>query len=98
MSGLHVGPGPVEVSSISVPEVAVAVAPLQSLLQRELVLHVHARRAHGQLVQASNFSWLGYPQDTSPSSRNLLPGLAQQEQPQVRRRRPSGPGGSATSM
>ena len=28
------------------------------------------------LVQADNFSWFGYPDDTEPSARNLLPGLA----------------------
>ena len=27
------------------------------------------------LVQASNLSWFGYPEDPSPSARNLLPGL-----------------------
>lgn len=27
------------------------------------------------LVQASNYSWFGYPEDTSPSARNFVPGL-----------------------
>ena len=34
--------------------------------------------AHPQvdLVQGSNFSWFGYPDDTQPSARNFLPGLS----------------------
>ena len=28
------------------------------------------------LVQASNLSWFGYPDDTLPSARNFLPGLS----------------------
>jgi hypothetical protein len=28
------------------------------------------------LIQADNFSWFGYPDDTVPSARNLVPGLA----------------------
>jgi hypothetical protein len=32
--------------------------------------------AQVSLVQADNFSWFGYPDDTEPSARNLLPGLA----------------------
>jgi hypothetical protein len=27
-------------------------------------------------VQGDNFAWFGFPDDTEPSSRNLLPGLA----------------------
>ena len=30
------------------------------------------------LVQGENFSWFGYPDDTSPSARNFLPGLHSQ--------------------
>ena len=27
------------------------------------------------MVQNSNFSWFGYPDDTEPSTRNFFPGL-----------------------
>lgn len=27
-------------------------------------------------MQADNFSWFGFPDDTEPSARNLFPGLA----------------------
>ncbi len=59
-----------------VPEASVRLAPLASLAQRSIVLHIAACDAHVQLVQGPNLSWLGYPQDTNPSSRDLLPGLA----------------------
>ncbi len=61
-----------------VPEVSVHLAPLQSLLQRTLLLHVEVASPSVHIVQGANFSWLGYPADTDPSSRNWLPGLPPQ--------------------
>ncbi|KAF6250262.1 hypothetical protein COO60DRAFT_1706191, partial [Scenedesmus sp. NREL 46B-D3] len=73
---LEVGPGPAEKSSAQVPEVHVRVLPAASLAQRQLQLQLAVVQPHVCVVQGSNYSWLGYPQDTSPvSSRDLLPGL-----------------------
>lgn len=43
------------------------------------------------LVQGDNLSWFGFPDDTSPSSRDFLPGLAAENGKRGRGR--SGPGG-----
>jgi hypothetical protein len=66
-----------------VPEVTVSILPAASMSQQRVVLQVTAVRPHVTAVQGSTFSWLGYPCDTTPSSRDFLPGLtAQQEQQQ----------------
>lgn len=52
------------------------VAPLASLLQRALVLRIQLDTPTVHLVQCSNLSWFGYPEDTVPSRRNFVPGLA----------------------
>ena len=64
-----VGPAATEKSSIHAQRVSVWFRPLASLLQRRPVLHVVVHTPHVKLVQATNFSWLGYPEDTVPSSR-----------------------------
>ncbi|KAL0047976.1 hypothetical protein WJX82_004829 [Trebouxia sp. C0006] len=84
VTGLHpiaslgpvsVGPGATEGSWAHLPEVRVSLDPIKSLVQRKVVLKLHAPGAEVDLVQAGNLSWLGYPDDTIPSARNFLPGL-----------------------
>ncbi|KAL0030424.1 hypothetical protein WJX79_003924 [Trebouxia sp. C0005] len=84
VTGLHpiaslgpvsVGPGATEGSWAHLPEVRVSLDPLKSLVQRKVVLKLHAPGAEVDLVQASNLSWFGYPDDTIPSARNFLPGF-----------------------
>eukprot|EP00884_Botryococcus_braunii_P001435 jgi/Botrbrau1/11292/Bobra.0038s0058.1 len=77
---VSVGPGPAERSSVSLPRVLVCVDPLQSLLQKKLVLTFRANHAQVSLVQGHNFSWFGFPDDTSPlSSRDFVPGITPPE-------------------
>lgn len=64
---------------VQVPQLQLHVVPLQSMAQRQLVLALHAKSPCASMVQGYNFSWLGYPQDTVPSSRDLLPGLVKPE-------------------
>lgn len=76
MGPIAVGAGPVERSSAVLERVSLRVDPLQSLLRGRIVLALKASGAEVHLKQASNFSWFGYPDDTSPSARNFLPGIA----------------------
>ena len=39
--------------------------------------HLPCPSCQVDLVQASNLSWFGYPEDTLPSARDFLPGLQQ---------------------
>ncbi|CAL8466123.1 g5659 [Coccomyxa elongata] len=73
---VDLGPGPAERSSAALQELIVRVDPVQSLVQGKLVLQLHADAAKVSLVQADNFSWFGYPDDTELSARNFFPGLA----------------------
>ncbi|KAK9840821.1 hypothetical protein WJX81_007219 [Elliptochloris bilobata] len=73
---VSVGSGAVEGSSAELPQVEVRVAALPSLLQRRVVLRLHAPNAQVKLVQADNFAWFGFPDDTEPSSREFVPGLS----------------------
>jgi hypothetical protein len=50
--------------------------------QQCIALQVTALRPVVTAVQGHNFSWLGYPADTTPSSRDFLPGLTAQQQQQ----------------
>lgn len=56
--------------------------PLASLLYKQAVLAVGIDMPEVTLVQGDGFSWLGYPDDTVPSSRDLIPGLTAQQQQQ----------------
>lgn len=58
-----------------------SVLPAASMARGQLLLQLAVHRPHVRVVQGQNFSWLGYPMDTIPSSRDLLPGLRQQQQP-----------------
>jgi len=60
----------------------VSILPAASMAQQRLVLQVAALQPHVTVVQGYNFSWLGYPADTTPSSRDFLPGLTAQQQQQ----------------
>ncbi len=76
-----VGPGPEEKSSLIAPDgVCVYIDPLTSLIQQQVVLTVAIHRPQVSIVQGDGFSWLGYPEDTEPSSRDLFPGLTQDAQ------------------
>lgn len=71
-----VGPGCAEGSSAQVQRLTVGLDNVQSLLQRRVVLTVRAHQARVELVQGPNYSWFGYPEDTTPSARNFLPGAS----------------------
>jgi hypothetical protein len=60
----------------------VSILPAASMSQQRVVLQVTALLPHVTAVQGSTFSWLGYPCDTTPSSRDFLPGLTAQQQQQ----------------
>eukprot|EP00891_Asterochloris_glomerata_P005156 jgi/Astpho2/5156/Aster-x0241 len=66
---VRVGPGPIEHSSALLPNVRISMDPVQSLVQRQVVLKIHIPAA-----QLDNFAWFGYPDDTIPSARDVLPG------------------------
>ena len=83
---VSVGPGSLERSSVRVARVELGLDVGQSLSQRRVVLTARAKEAELHAVQADNYSWFGYPDDTVPSSRNFLPGL----------RRSGGGGGSSS--
>jgi hypothetical protein len=68
-----VGPGAVEKSSLEASSVSLWLRPLASLLQRRAVLHATVRAPVVSFAQADNHSWLGYPDDTTPSSRPVPP-------------------------
>jgi uncharacterized membrane protein YgcG len=72
---VSVGPGPAEHSSATIERVALSVDPLRSLARGRIVLALRASGGEVHLRQADNFSWFGFPDDTSPSARNFLPGL-----------------------
>ncbi|KAK9804274.1 hypothetical protein WJX72_004315 [[Myrmecia] bisecta] len=72
-----VGPSATERSSAVLPHVLISIDPVKSLAQRRVVLRLHAPQAQVTLVQNNNFSWFGYPDDTQPTARNVVPGLAQ---------------------
>jgi len=84
ISGLHplasVGPitlgeGPVERSTATLERVSLGFSPIQSIFRGRLVLTVRVGGAEVHLKQADNFSWFGFPDDTTPSSRDFVPGL-----------------------
>ena len=62
----HLPPSPPSPSSL--PPLCLAV-PCQA------VIKVHCLDPHVTLVQTKTFSWFGFPDDTTPSSRDFLPGL-----------------------
>eukprot|EP00951_Prasinocladus_malaysianus_P043749 scaffold551428_cov32-Prasinocladus_malaysianus.AAC.2 len=49
--------------------------------QAQAVLILNFALYPGTSLQASNFSWFGYPDDTVPSSRDFVPGLSQPPSP-----------------
>jgi hypothetical protein len=63
------GAGAVEKSTVEASAVSVWLRPLASLLQGRAVLHAVIHAPTVALAQADNHSWLGYPDDTVPSSR-----------------------------
>lgn len=75
-----IGPGSAERSSVTIERVALSLNPLQSILRGRLVVSLRASGAEINLQQADNFSWFGFPDDTSPSSRNFVPGLVADEE------------------
>ena len=75
MGPVSVGPAAHEHSSARLERVELGLDVAQSLLQQRLVLAARARGAELHAVQADNYSWFGYPDDTTPSARDFLPGL-----------------------
>lgn len=72
---VEIGPGVIEKSELSVPEIKVGLSCLQSALRHELVMNMQCNDAEAKLVQADNYSWFGRPVDTTPSSSDFVPGL-----------------------
>ena len=76
--------GPIEIgqqvqgeqSSLYCEEVKLGVRFLQSLLRWQCLLDIKINTAYAKVVQGENLSWFGYPIDTTPTSRNFLPGLS----------------------
>ena len=67
--GVRVGPSKTERSAAEVGTVDVVVKPLHSVFHARLMLGAVCDDAEVHVRQASNFSWFGFPDDTSPSSR-----------------------------
>jgi len=67
--GVRVGPSKTERSEAEVGTVDVVVKPLHSVFHARLMLGAVCDDAEVHVRQASNFSWFGFPDDTSPSSR-----------------------------
>jgi hypothetical protein len=76
-----IGPGVAELSELELAGATVHVRPLASLLGWRLVLDADLLEPRVTVRQAENYSWFGYPDDTSPSARNFLPGLQECEGP-----------------
>jgi len=72
---ISVGAGPVEGSNATLERVSLGFSPIQSIFRGRLVLTVKVGGAEVHLKQADNFSWFGFPDDTTPSSRDFVPGL-----------------------
>jgi hypothetical protein len=74
---LSVGPSEKspERTSLDVEDVILSLKLWQSLWNRKVLLSVGLRGVQGQLYQLDNLSWFGFPEDTSPPCRDLLPGL-----------------------
>eukprot|EP00798_Chlamydomonas_sp_ICE-L_P004358 gene4358-14478_t len=82
---LEVGPGPVEKSHLAMNELAVFLDPVQSAIHKQIMLQIHLEGPDVSLQQGNTFGWAGFPDDTVPSSRDLVPGLSSMAQ--------EGPGG-----
>lgn len=76
LDGVSVGPRAAERSSALVAETRVSLAPLESLLHGKAMLSADLSGADVSIVQATNYSWFGYPMDTEPSARDFVPGLS----------------------
>ncbi|KAL4547159.1 hypothetical protein Ndes2526B_g07937 [Nannochloris sp. 'desiccata'] len=72
---ISVGAGPVEGSNATLERVLLGFNPIQSICRGRLVLTMKVGGAEVHLKQADNFSWFGFPDDTTPSSRDFVPGL-----------------------
>lgn len=69
---ISVGPGEFEKSTLKADRIDLMFNPLLSLLRRAIVVSMIVNSPSTQLIQADNFSWLGYPHDTEPSARQLI--------------------------
>lgn len=73
MRGVAVGPGSMEKSYASIDTLDVHFNPFKSLLYGRIMLSTKSEGAEFHLKQAENFSWFGFPDDTTPSSRFVPP-------------------------
>lgn len=73
LGGVSVGSGEFEKSHGSIKTVDLNFDPLGSILRGRLLFAVKSHEAVLHLKQASNFSWFGFPDDTTPSSRFVPP-------------------------
>lgn len=72
LKSVSIGPGEFEKSTLTADRIDLMFNPLLSLLRRAVVVSMIVNGPSTRLVQASNYSWLGYPHDTEPSSRKLI--------------------------
>ena len=73
IQGVSVGPGDVEKSHATVDTVDLHLNPLKSMFYGRLMLAAKCDGVDVHLKQADNFSWFGFPDDTTPSSRFVPP-------------------------
>ena len=73
IQGVSVGPGDVEKSNATVDTVDLHLNPLKSIFCGRLMLAAKCDGVDVHLKQADNFSWFGFPDDTTPSSRFVPP-------------------------
>ena len=66
-----VGPSSQEKSTLDAASISLWIRPLASLLQRKIVMALTLHAPQINAVQAANFSWMGFPEDTEPSSRQF---------------------------
>lgn len=71
--GVSVGPGSTEKSHASIDTLDVHFNPFKSVLYGRIMLSTKSEGAEFHLKQAENFSWFGFPDDTTPSSRFVPP-------------------------
>ena len=64
-----IGPAEHEQTTVDITDFSLSLQPLASLLRRQAVIHITIGAPRVAITQGKNFSWLGFPMDTTPSSR-----------------------------
>ena len=79
-----IGPRDAEQSEVTVGSTVVRLRPGISILRRQFVFDIEVQDVHATVRQADNYSWFGFPDDTTPSARDFVPGLGADEEAEVR--------------